>query len=376
MTTKDIKPRDSQIVMLRSADIIDGEAADWLTKLDCGELTKKDRIALKKWLAQDPCHGVALNNMAAMWRDMDFLLNDVSLEEPEPLRIMERLSLARGAAAFAVCLMCTLGLILWSGFTIPTEQAVYTTAIGKQHLQELNDGSSALLNTNSVIETDFTRDSRIVRLMQGEALFDVAHDPSRPFIVYVGDRAVKAIGTTFVVRIESENIHVSVTDGQVQLSKREVVTHDWSPPKSQEVILVSKGEWVETNSTTAIPEAQTIENEEFNRRLSWSQGRLILLRKCPFHSLIYRLCQLRVVGVAVLGDRPEVMSRPLGLGCKQMNGRRRRTFFLRTADPGHARIQLQNRRRIPAHVTAKIAALRTGLAPLHAIERRHRRILD
>jgi transmembrane sensor len=261
--------------MLRSADIIDGEAADWLTKLDCGELTKKDRIALKKWLAQDPCHGVALNNMAAMWRDMDFLLNDVSLEEPEPLRIMERLSLARGAAAFAVCLMCTLGLILWSGFTIPTEQAVYTTAIGKQHLQELNDGSSALLNTNSVIETDFTRDSRIVRLMQGEALFDVAHDPSRPFIVYVGDRAVKAIGTTFVVRIESENIHVSVTDGQVQLSKREVVTHDWSPPKSQEVILVSKGEWVETNSTTAIPEAQTIENEEFNRRLSWSQGRLV-----------------------------------------------------------------------------------------------------
>ena len=143
--------------------------------------------------------------------------------------------------------------MLWSNLYVPTEYTVRTTEIGGQHLQTFSDGSTAHLNTNSVIEAEFTREARIVRLMQGEALFDVAHDPSRPFIVYVGNRAVQAIGTTFVVRIESENIHVAVTDGQVQLSKREKATDEVLQPEPQEVVLVSKGEGVKVNNKAPLP---------------------------------------------------------------------------------------------------------------------------
>ena len=270
MTTK-----DPQVIALRSADIIDSEAADWLTVLDRGELSQKDRLALKQWLAQAPEHADALNTMASMWRDMDFVLNEHHDEELVSPPLWERLSFTRMAAVATMCLVCALGVILWSGVYVPTEYAVRTTAIGKQHLHTFNDGSSAHLNTNSVIEAEFTRDARIVRLMQGEALFDVAHDPSRPFIVYVGNRAVQAIGTTFVVRIESENIHVAVTDGQVQLSKREKVNDEVLQPESQEVVLVSKGEGVKVNNKTAAPKPHPIADEELSRQLSWSRGQLV-----------------------------------------------------------------------------------------------------
>ena len=90
MTTK-----DSQVVPLRSADIIDSEAADWLTLLDRGDLSKKDRQALKQWLAQGPEHAVALNNMATMWREMDFVLNDQHEEAFVSLPFWERFTVGR-----------------------------------------------------------------------------------------------------------------------------------------------------------------------------------------------------------------------------------------------------------------------------------------
>lgn len=270
MTTK-----DSQVVPLRSADIIDSEAADWLTLLDRGDLSKNDRQALKQWLAQDPEHAVALNTMATMWREMDFVLNDQHEEALVSSPFWERFTFGRMAAVATMCLVCTLGVMLWSNLYVPTEYTVRTTEIGGQHLQTFSDGSTAHLNTNSVIEAEFTREARIVRLMQGEALFDVAHDPSRPFIVYVGNRAVQAIGTTFVVRIESENIHVAVTDGQVQLSKREKATDEVLQPEPQEVVLVSKGEGVKVNNKAPLPKPQPIADEELSRQLSWSRGQLV-----------------------------------------------------------------------------------------------------
>lgn len=277
--------KNSRVVVLRSPDIIDSEAADWLSRLDSGELSQDDRRALREWLAQDPQHKLALKDMAAMWHDMDFLLNPVSGSRNEQgenkiglLASMVALWGIKRPVMVMMSLMCVLGFVLWSSPDHKvTENAFYATAIGKQQLELLSDGSRAHLNTNSVIEVEFTKRLRVVRLMQGEAMFDVVHDPSRPFVVYAGNRVVQAIGTAFVVRLESENIYVAVTDGQVQLSKREesLAQNSTTAVGEQEVVLVSKGEGVKVHDGVSGSAPKPVDTNEFNRRLSWTRGQLV-----------------------------------------------------------------------------------------------------
>ena len=61
--------KQSQVVPLRKTEIIANEAADWLAKLDGGNLSTEDRHALKTWLSRDPEHGHVLKNLASIWSD-------------------------------------------------------------------------------------------------------------------------------------------------------------------------------------------------------------------------------------------------------------------------------------------------------------------
>jgi len=73
----------------------------------------------------------------------------------------------------------------------------YATALGEKRTVTLADGSIIELNTNSAIAVAFGRDERNVALEHGEAVFRVGKDSSRPFLVTVGDRDVRDIGTIF-----------------------------------------------------------------------------------------------------------------------------------------------------------------------------------
>jgi transmembrane sensor len=56
--------------------------------------------------------------------------------------------------------------------------------------------------------------------MRGEAHFTVKSNPARPFIVYVGEIGVRAVGTAFNVRVQPEGFEVLVTEGSVRLIPR------------------------------------------------------------------------------------------------------------------------------------------------------------
>ena len=82
----------------------------------------------------------------------------------------------------------------------------------------LADGSTATLNTSSRIVVFYSPLARDVYLSYGEATFDVARDPSRPFNVHAGRRVVQAPGTTFNVRVfPDDNVELTVTEGQVKV---------------------------------------------------------------------------------------------------------------------------------------------------------------
>jgi transmembrane sensor len=271
----------SEVVSLKTAETIENEAAEWLAKLDGGDLTEQDRRNLSRFLSRGPEYVEALRSYAVLWSDMDVLLNQLpdleahKTRKPDQAFVGSRPVFTPLVAMFVVAI----GMLLWmaSPFEQPPtmETSFHATGIGEQELETFSDGSTAHLNTNSVIEIEYSESARIVRLMRGEAMFDVAHDPARPFVVLVGDNLVKAVGTKFVVRLDSENIIVTVSEGQVQLSKRNDTAAPTSAKQKQEVILLSEGQEAEIDEKLAAPELKEIDADALNRKLSWTVGQLV-----------------------------------------------------------------------------------------------------
>jgi transmembrane sensor len=87
----------------------------------------------------------------------------------------------------------------------------------EQAVIELADGSKVELNVRSAMRVKFTADTRELFLMQGEGLFKVRPDPSRPFRVHAGPAIFEAVGTQFDVRVTASQTVMAVVEGRVKL---------------------------------------------------------------------------------------------------------------------------------------------------------------
>jgi transmembrane sensor len=93
----------------------------------------------------------------------------------------------------------------------------YVSGIGERRVLHIEDGSTITMNTRSRMRVWLTQHARDIELLEGEALFDVAHDPSRPFRVHVGHTVVEAVGTQFSVYRGERGTKVSVVEGRVKI---------------------------------------------------------------------------------------------------------------------------------------------------------------
>jgi transmembrane sensor len=116
------------------------------------------------------------------------------------------------AAASALIVLAVAGFIL-------NRAPVYQTIRGQQQTARLSDGSSVALNSDTLLRIRFTPAERRVELDRGEALFQVAKNPQRPFIVQVGDQQVRAVGTKFDVRVENGSLAVVLIEGRVAIAR-------------------------------------------------------------------------------------------------------------------------------------------------------------
>jgi transmembrane sensor len=129
-----------------------------------------------------------------------------------PLR--GRVAWGAAAAVLAVC------VVTWSYLTGPQ---VYQTRFGEQRSILLEDGSRITLNTASRIDVRFDKRQRFVRLLEGEALFEVAHDATRPFDVQTGATVLRALGTQFDVEMGPNLTTVTVVEGRVAVVPQSMV---------------------------------------------------------------------------------------------------------------------------------------------------------
>jgi len=118
------------------------------------------------------------------------------------------------AFAFAAALLIAIG-VTW---IVSTSPQYFETRFGEQRFVRLEDGSGVTLNTDSRIEVELEKGHRIIHLVRGEALFDVAHDPTRPFDVYTGKTILRAVGTRFDVDVRPSRTTVTIVEGVVSLT--------------------------------------------------------------------------------------------------------------------------------------------------------------
>lgn len=289
---------------------IEERAAAWLAKRDSGHWSEADERALQTWLEESTANMVEFIRLETVWAETRRLkalgagvkpgivpppnawqlspFFERSDNSPGRTARRERSRRFRPRATLAACLALVLaGTIGWY-FT--TAGAYYRTPVGGLASIPMMDGSKITLNTDSAVRLSVTEQERSVRLEQGEAFFEVAKDPTRPFIVRVGNKRVTAVGTKFSVRKDADNVRVLVTEGEVKFEDASLASwsdvaetseragaHAWSgspganvAAAGRDALFLTAGSVARGGESGVIVQARPIEEVEAD--LSWRSG--------------------------------------------------------------------------------------------------------
>lgn len=232
--------------------LIRAEASEWLVRFSEGEIDAEGREAFSAWLRTSPEHVRTYLRVSAFWqeaakldgrqapRDIDALIARAKAGiNVFPLTFGSQLPTDAGAVdkgsvptsesdvanaamsgngkrlkrfALAASVLVALGAL---GTYQYFQRGVYRTDIGEQRVVNLPDGSTMTLNADSGVKVRFSGHDRTIELDQGQALFKVAKDATRPFIVRSGEASVRAVGTQFDVYRKLSGTTVTVVEGSV-----------------------------------------------------------------------------------------------------------------------------------------------------------------
>lgn len=200
-----------------SSAAIDAAAAAWAARADRGPLSIDDQKALEAWAAEDSRRAGAYARALAVSAHADRAqaLGEDFAPSLHPVAVAagRRRLLASGGALAAAAVVGV------AGYQALSLKGRVVTRKGDIRRAPLDDGSAVTLNTDTVIKASFNNQIRRVDLVRGEALFDVAKDAGRPFVVVAGKVRVRAVGTSFTVRSRGA--------GQVDVLVREGVVEVW-----------------------------------------------------------------------------------------------------------------------------------------------------
>jgi transmembrane sensor len=214
------------------------EAAEWFVANRSGLADAEQRDAFVAWLRSSPQHIEEYLGIALIARD----LRQATADPETPLEVLVarargadgtvrtltcgtrglprqnsrrgwrliRLGVAGAAAALATAVLT---FFWWTGDHATALQ--YATRHGEQITQRLVDNSVLRLDTDTAVTVRYGRSQRLVEVERGQVLFEVAHEPGRPFRVLAGFAEMRAVGTKFNVYQRPDSTIVTVLEGQV-----------------------------------------------------------------------------------------------------------------------------------------------------------------
>ena len=200
----------------------DREAAEWHERLGARSVTTETIREFFDW-RKSPANADAYRRVELIWTESRKLagqpeiteaLNEAmsrrlrKMSEDRPTRRLLGLAAIGAAAA-----------LVFGGWTWWQGRSTFTTGVGEQWVVQLADGSSVRLDTDSRMKVRFSDGQRLVDLERGQAMFTVAHDAERPFVVAAGDARVTAIGTVFDVQRQASGVSVTLVNGAVDVTR-------------------------------------------------------------------------------------------------------------------------------------------------------------
>jgi transmembrane sensor len=248
-------------------------AAEWFLRLHAHDLNVAERFAYLQWLKSSPTHigellkVCRLHSMLLPMKQQLFFLNEdnvtnvIELPRRDEVAPPARPSSSWRVHAVAAVLFC--GLVIAG---VVAQRAWFDPAIQTQASEwrnlTLDDGSLVSVGPRTQLRDDFGERQRRLSLSQGEALFQVAKDPSRPFIVDAGAAVVRATGTRFAVSRRDRDVVVTVEEGTV------LVSNDMAGSRP---VALSAAQQVKVSGTWP----PRVERVDAARELAWSDRQLV-----------------------------------------------------------------------------------------------------
>ncbi len=190
--------------------VLEDVAIEWIARLRATDVTDAERAEFATWLAEDPAHAGAFDDMLDLWG----LTGQI---ETVPENVVEfRTDRKRWIPLAAAATI----LLSFAVLLLNPQSTSYETILGEQRRVLLSDGTTVYLNTSTELTVQYSDTQRNVELSDsGEAYFEVAKDPARPFTVRTRRGTATALGTAFNVYAGQNATEVAVTEGLVAVAR-------------------------------------------------------------------------------------------------------------------------------------------------------------
>lgn len=238
------------------------QAVEWHQRLREGELDQASQREFRLWLKASPAHFRELAQICAL----DVLLQGplkkgvprsqvtniinfdsyAAVSRPRPQQQPMPVATTRFTARkFAVAASLVLAVIVTVMSNLVRTDQVIVTKQGHWDKQLLDDGTVVYAGPRTKLRFHFDAGTRSVTLDRGEALFEVAKDPSRPFIVTTDAGTVQAVGTEFATADLGDTVVVTVAEGKVVVTPTAIRDDGMQPMiavvAGQQVVLSPSG---------------------------------------------------------------------------------------------------------------------------------------
>ncbi|WP_414610038.1 FecR family protein [Stenotrophomonas geniculata] len=206
MTTSEPEPRRAR------------QALRWVIRCSAGPLPERQQRTLQRWLRADPQHVLAWRQQQAFWRGLDAAGPEVLAALPEltedrqglrPIAPRRRLPWLLASAAAVVLMVAAAPHAL-----LLARSDLHSTDAPR--MVQLEDGSIAVLDAGTALAIEFDGQQRHLRLLRGQAWFQVAHE-ARPFQVEAAGGQIRDIGTAFSVSMQDTTVLTQVSEGGVDV---------------------------------------------------------------------------------------------------------------------------------------------------------------
>lgn len=279
------------------------QASHWVSLRHNATLTPEKYREFQAWLSSKPAHQQAFEEVESYWQQLGGLktfaqpqLEAARSYASQAQNRRRRLSLQTLAIAASVLLM-TISIPL---VQLSLDNGIYRTAKGEQKHIQLSDGSRIDLNTDSEVRVSYTLFNRKVKLEYGEAFFSVQHDADKPFEVTAADGLIRDIGTQLNVYRQSDQVLVTVLEGEVSVGKLNATTLQSLRAGMQYTYGQNR-------------QNQLVKSGDFNDVASWREGRIafkgqrldvVLEQLSRYHSVKLSISNSKLAALKVSGSFP------------------------------------------------------------------------